>query len=65
MIILNGKAIKEKTPGTLYELIKLNNFNYQNIVILVNGEIIKKEQWQNYKLKDNDSVEIIGFVGGG
>jgi hypothetical protein len=28
-------------------------------------EVIKKEQWDTWKLKDGDKVEFLEFVGGG
>jgi len=65
MIYLNGKEIRDNNFKTLQELVNSKNLKTENVVILVNDEIVKKEQWQNYKLKDNDNIEIIGFVGGG
>lgn len=63
MIIVNGK--KEKNYNNLEELINALNYNKKNIAILVNDKVIKKEQWKDFKLKDNDKIEIVGFVGGG
>lgn len=65
MITLNGKKIDEKKYKNLKELILFNKYNLENIVVLVNEDIIKKEEWEKYKLKDNDIIEIVGFVGGG
>jgi sulfur carrier protein len=31
----------------------------------VNLNVIKKENWNTYELKDNDNVELLRFVGGG
>lgn len=63
MIILNGKKVKN--PKTIEKLIKENNLKSSNICILVNGSIISREKWKNFKLKEGDKVEIVGFVGGG
>jgi len=41
------------------------NLNPQVCAVLVNGEIVKKELWENLLLKDGDYVEIVSFVGGG
>ncbi|MBN1232162.1 MAG: sulfur carrier protein ThiS [Candidatus Coatesbacteria bacterium] len=37
----------------------------QNIIIELNGEIIKKDNWNEIMLKDNDILEIVSIVGGG
>jgi len=36
-----------------------------SIIILLNEEIIKKDIIDSTILKDNDSLEIVKFVGGG
>lgn len=62
---LNGKEIKDKNVKTLQDLMILYDFNINNIAVLVNGQIVKKEQWGNYTLSKDDNIEIVGFVGGG
>ena len=44
--------------------------NFQNIedkvmACAVNMDIVKKESWSSYILKDNDTIELLNFVGGG
>jgi len=65
MITVNGKKIDEKKYKNLKELLLLNKYNLENIVVLINDNIIEKSEWDNYKLKNNDVIEIVGFVGGG
>lgn len=36
-----------------------------NIVIELNGEIVKKDDWSEVILKENDVIEIVSIVGGG
>lgn len=62
-IILNGEKIE--ASGTIEILIKQKGYNPQNIVVIVNENILKREDWQNYEMKDGDVIEIISFVGGG
>lgn len=63
MIILNGK--KTKNPKTINKLLKETKIKTKSICIIVNSDIVPKEKWKNFKLKDGDIVEIVGFVGGG
>jgi thiamine biosynthesis protein ThiS len=34
-------------------------------VVELNLRIVKHEAWQAIRLKDNDAIELLGFVGGG
>jgi len=51
--------------GNILELLLSLNLNPQTCAVLVNGEIVKKEMWENFLLKDGDYIEIVSFVGGG
>lgn len=62
-LIVNDKEIE--FTGTIKELINRLGFTPEKIAILVNGELIKKELWEDFKLKENDYVEIVSLVGGG
>ena len=35
------------------------------MAIAVNMEIVKKEDWENFKPKDKDKIEMLTFVAGG
>lgn len=51
--------------GNILELVLSLNLNPKVCAVLVNGEIVKKENWESFVLKDGDYVEIVSFVGGG
>lgn len=51
--------------GNILELVLSLNLNPQVCAVLVNGEIVKKNDWESFVLKDGDYVEIVSFVGGG
>jgi thiamine biosynthesis protein ThiS len=63
MIILNDKKVEN--PKTLLKLIKKYAIEKNGVCILVNGKIVEKAKWKNYRIKDGDRIEIVGFVGGG
>jgi len=64
-INLNKKEKRLPENLSLNDLISLLKLNSKGIVLEVNLDIIKKENWKNFILKDGDSVEIITFMGGG
>ena len=64
-IKVNGKA---KTVLNNYKLSNLlNNLNIpiKKVAIELNREIIDKKRANNIKLKRNDKIEIVHFIGGG
>ena len=64
-IVVNGEEIEVKNDITIYELlIKLKVFE-KTMAAAINMEVVKKDNWQTYKIKQNDRVEFLQFVGGG
>jgi len=63
-LIVNG--IPEKTSSiNIYELIIQKRLCPDTVVIELKGKIIKKADWAETKLDQNDKIEILNFVGGG
>ena len=64
-LIINGEN-KEFTDNlTLSDIIK--NLQVENRVMAaaVNMNIVKKQDWNSFIPKENDSIELLNFVGGG
>ena len=40
-------------------------YDLMRVAVELNGEILPKSQYENTYLNDNDSVEVVSFVGGG
>ncbi len=64
-IQLNGKKIVIKLNFSLFDLLKKYNLNNKKVAIEHNGAIITKTNYKKKKLKNNDKVEIVHFIGGG
>jgi len=61
---VNGSEMDVKAK-TIAELLQELEINPQRVVVEVNLEIIKRNRFSEYKIKDGDSIEIVNFVGGG
>ena len=63
-IIVNGKerVTKSKTIKDLLAELKIGD---KVMASAVNMEVVKKDNWQSYELKEGDKVEFLQFVGGG
>lgn len=63
-IRLNGEW-KESEALTLTELIHSYDLQKEHVVMEVDGEIIDREKWDAFQLRENMHIEMVQFVGGG
>ena len=64
-IQLNGKKIKIQRNLSIKDLIKKYRLKENKIAIELNGTILPKDHYKNKKVKNNDKIEIVQFIGGG
>ena len=64
-IQLNGKKLKIRMNLTIQDLLKKHRLNEEKIAIELNGTILPKQQYRKRKIKNNDKIEIVQFIGGG
>jgi sulfur carrier protein len=65
-IVLNNNP--DKLPGkslTIREIIQLKRFTFPNLVVKINGQLIRKPQYELAEVHEGDSVEIIHLISGG
>ncbi len=62
---LNGTLSEFQNGTTVAGLLKSLQIEPGRVAIEVNLEVIKKQDYHEYVLKDGDSIEIVNFVGGG
>ena len=64
-IQLNGKKVKIQRDLSIKDLIKKYRLKENKIAIELNGTILPKDRYKNKKVKNNDKIEIVQFIGGG
>lgn len=65
MITVNGENRTLEHPVSVTEYLKECNYIPVQVVVELNEEIIKRENYDTTVLKDGDVVEILHFMGGG
>lgn len=65
MIKLNEKKINYTNDIFLDKLLISEGYSLIRIAVELNGDIIPKSQYINKKIEDGDSIQVVGFVGGG
>lgn len=64
-LIINGET-KEFNEGTsLQTVITSLQIEDKVMAAAVNMQIVKKDDWGNFRLNDSDKLELLQFVGGG
>ena len=64
-IKLNGKYIKIQDKTTLLNLTKKFKVPIKKVAIELNLTIVNKKSLSKIKIKKNDKIEIVHFIGGG
>ncbi|MFZ5592523.1 MAG: sulfur carrier protein ThiS [Bacillota bacterium] len=49
----------------MQQLIEQKGYNPATIIVEHNYNLVKREQWAEVVLQENDHIEILRFVGGG
>ena len=64
MVRINGED-KALAGINLLEYLKAARYQLEKIVVERNLEIIPRDQLENVVIQENDSIEVLSFVGGG
>jgi len=64
MAEINGKYEEINDVNLLDYLIK-NKYRVDRVVVDLNGNIVKKADFEKINIKNTDKIEIVCFVGGG
>lgn len=64
MVIVNGEEL-DIAGKTVAEYLAATNYDPKRIAVERNGDIVLKSQYGETILKDDDTLEVVSFVGGG
>lgn len=63
-MLINGKQY-ELEQMTAQKLLETLSLKADRVVLEVSGAIVSKAQYESFVVSENDTVEIVSFVGGG
>jgi sulfur carrier protein len=65
-IVLNNKEEEfAEREMTIAELLVAKTFSFRMLVIKINGQLIKKGDYESAKVKDGDNVMVLHLISGG
>ena len=64
-ITVNGNVVEIEENSTISDFIKERNVTGKMFAVEKNLEIINKDRYDSEVINEGDSLEIVGFFGGG
>lgn len=64
-VIVNGLSVKLHGKITLTDYLDGKSLLGRTIAVAVNGQVLRKDDYEGVKLNDGDHLEIVRPVGGG
>jgi sulfur carrier protein len=64
-ITLNGKPHDLRAEIAVPELLASLNVKPEQVAVALNGEVVRRRDWPQTRVRAGDTVEIVRAVGGG
>ena len=64
-VYVNGESRELSGTPSLSELITQLDLPVARIAVELNREVVRRSEWSDTMLKDEDRIEVVQFVGGG
>jgi len=65
-ITLNNRPESfEQNSLSINQLLEIKKYTFKMLVIKINGELIKKDQYSSFIIKDGDDVSVLHLISGG
>lgn len=65
MIKVNDRDFEWEEGLTVVKLLEKKRYTFPKIIVRINGQLIKKEDWPNTIINDGDDVKAIHVFAGG
>ncbi|MDO5559532.1 MAG: sulfur carrier protein ThiS [Oscillospiraceae bacterium] len=62
---INSEIIDLEKPVNLKQLLVDMKYNIARIAVEKNGEIVPRSTYESVTVSDEDTLEVVSFVGGG
>lgn len=64
-MIVNGEKINLENPMSVKDFLVSQGYDFTKVAVERNGDIIPKSTFSETLLYDEDTIEVVRFVGGG
>lgn len=64
-MLVNSVEMKLEETCNIKQFLESKNYNPLFVAVELNGEIVSKNKFEETNINDEDTLEIVSFVGGG
>ena len=64
-VIVNGETRQISENTNLARLLEILELASARVAVELNQSVVRRAEWENTVLRENDRIEIVHFVGGG
>jgi thiamine biosynthesis protein ThiS len=64
-LTVNGESHRHEGDGTIEALLDEMGSRPDRTAVMINGDVVPREQWDGVCLGEGDTVELLVFAGGG
>lgn len=64
-ITVNGESRSVEAETRLSQLLEMLELDGKRIAVEVNRDIVPRSEYGDFKLSDDDTIEIVNAIGGG
>jgi len=61
----NPETIDNIEEITVNELLRWKKFTFKMLVVKINGKLIKKDDYEHFRIREGDDVNILHLISGG
>ena len=65
MIKVNGRSIDFVDNESVKDLLKRMKYTFPNVVVKINGELVKRNEFPNTVVPDSSKISVIHMISGG
>ncbi|HHV46635.1 MAG TPA: sulfur carrier protein ThiS [Tissierellia bacterium] len=65
MITVNGREFPYEEGLTVANLLQKKGYTFKMITVKINGNVIKKDEYETTLIRDGDNVQVLHHVAGG
>jgi sulfur carrier protein len=65
ILLNNNPETFEVQQCTVDELLKIKNFTFKMLIVKINGNLVKKEDYSTAFVNDGDDVNVLHLISGG
>ncbi|HNX44916.1 MAG TPA: sulfur carrier protein ThiS [Bacteroidales bacterium] len=65
IILNNREEILDQHSLTISELLKVKNFSFKMLVVKINGNLVRKNEYDITRVNDGDDVMVLHLISGG